>query len=204
MGMVVEMADGGDLTDLYKQKKGQDYSFKIGLKIVLGAAKGLAHMHSMPTPIVHRDVKSGNILVMADGVTGKLGDCGVSRRVDLESNMTIIGSPLWAAPELLAGKRYCEDVDTFSLGAVLYEVAVRELPYESDFAKYKKQHGNNGKNKIMREIAAGQRRPELAGKARKCRRYGVGGAFRKRESAVAGCEFGRVLGFGRGKQFTRD
>ena len=115
-GMVIEKADGGDLRRLYKQTMGQQYSFELGLKIVLGAAKGLAYMHSMPTPFVHRDVKSQNIMVMGDGVTGKLGDCGESRRIDLDSTMTRTGSPLWAAPELLAGKRYSEIVDSYSLG----------------------------------------------------------------------------------------
>ena len=94
IGMVIEFAGGGDLQHLYQ---GETFSFKIGLKVVLGAAKGLAHMHSMPTPVVHRDIKSGNVMVMSDGVTGKIGDCGESRRVDLNNTMTQMGSPLWAA-----------------------------------------------------------------------------------------------------------
>ena len=94
IGMIIEFAGGGDLAHLYK---GDTFSFKIGLKVVLGAAKGLAHMHSMPTPVVHRDIKSGNVMVMSDGVTGKVGDCGESRRVDLNNTMTQTGSPLWAA-----------------------------------------------------------------------------------------------------------
>merc|ERR1711965_1121731 len=65
IGMIIEFAGGGDLAHLYK---GDTFSFKIGLKVVLGAAKGLAHMHSMPTPVVHRDIKSDNVMVMSDGV----------------------------------------------------------------------------------------------------------------------------------------
>ena len=72
---------GGDLRNQYQQKDGREYSFPIGLKIVIGAALGLAHMHTMPEPMIHRDIKSMNIMVMPDGETGKLGDCGESRRV---------------------------------------------------------------------------------------------------------------------------
>ena len=102
IGMVIELAGGGDLMDLYsKKREGQEYSFKLGLEVVLGAAKGLAHMHSMPTPVVHRDVKSGNIMIVNDEnagrKVGKIADCGESRRVDLDSTMTATGSPLWAA-----------------------------------------------------------------------------------------------------------
>ena len=79
--MVTELAKGGDLAQVYNEKKGNAFSFEIGLQIVSGAAMGLAHMHSMPVPVVHRDIKSGNILVMEDGKTGKVGDCGESRRV---------------------------------------------------------------------------------------------------------------------------
>ena len=122
-GIVIEIARGGDLRGFYakKREEGSKYSFKLALKIILGAAKGLAHMHSMPTPIVHRDVKSSNIMVMSEGgckggsggggsggggggsenknydELGKLGDCGESRRVDLNATMTQTGSPLWAA-----------------------------------------------------------------------------------------------------------
>ena len=101
VGMVIELANGGDLMEFYEGKtKGQTYSFHLALRVVLGAAKGLAHMHSMPTPVVHRDVKSGNIMIMNDdkeGQTGKVADCGESRRIDLNSTMTQTGSPLWAA-----------------------------------------------------------------------------------------------------------
>ena len=105
--MVVELAGGGDLMALYNNKDKEAYSFKTGLKVVLGAAKGLAYMHSMPTPAVHRDIKSGNIMVMEDGVTGKLGDCGESRRVDIDSTMTQPGSPLWAAVRFCSRDRSC-------------------------------------------------------------------------------------------------
>ena len=109
------MADGGDLRGLYRKKKkdnkedgegegGLEYTFLVGLKIVLGAAKGLAYMHSMPNPIVHRDVKSGNIMVMNDG-EGKLGDCGESRRIDLNATMTRTGSPLWGERRVGEGGR---------------------------------------------------------------------------------------------------
>ena len=78
--MVIELA-AGDLAGLLKEKQGIPYSFAVGVQVVTGAAKGLTYMHSMPTPVVQRDVKSGNIMVMQDGVTGKVGDCGESRRV---------------------------------------------------------------------------------------------------------------------------
>ena len=99
-GMVIELANGGDLMSFYMQKKTeQEYSFKLALQIVLGAARGLAHMHSMPTPVVHRDMKSENIMIVneEEKAVGKVADCGESRRVDLGSTMTMSGSPLWAA-----------------------------------------------------------------------------------------------------------
>ena len=122
VGMVIELAEGGDLMDLYTEKKeGRAYSFKAALKIVAGAAKGLAHMHAMPAPVVHRDIKSANIMIMGDGITGKVADCGESRRVDLESTMTKTGTPLWAAVSREGGGRgdafplCCETLSACSL-----------------------------------------------------------------------------------------
>ena len=72
-----------DLRGFYaKPTVGKDdtYTFPKGQMVVAGTAKGLAYMHSMPSPVLHRDIKSGNIMVMKDG-TGKVGDCGESRRI---------------------------------------------------------------------------------------------------------------------------
>ena len=249
LGVVMEWAGGGDLRTLYQDKSGHEFSFKLGLKIVGDVAKGIVHMQSMPEPVIHRDIKSMNVLVMDDFETGKVADCGESRRVDLNATMTRVGSPLWAAvscwrggrlllccavlycavlcsgapcstrlcsarlcsalrgstallpltknrslpspsilspqPELLAGKRYCEDVDTYSFGVVLYEVAARELPYLQKM-KASKASGEKGlKPKIMSDIAQGRLRPELEQDV--CRRYGIGSKFKKRESISMGC-----------------
>ena len=82
-------------------------------------------------------------------------------------------------PELLLGKRYNEDVDTFSFGVVLYEIAVRDIPYGDEIAKFKKQKRAGGSKKMMREVAYGDRKPTLDGRV-ECRKYGVPGSFKKR------------------------
>ena len=97
VGAVIELATNGDLKEYYGE---DDYIFLKALKVLAGAAKGMAYMHSMPVPVVHRDLKSGNIMIMGDGTTGKIGDVGESRRLDVNSTMTQTGTPLWAAVRL--------------------------------------------------------------------------------------------------------
>ena len=181
IGMVVELAEAGDVQGLYEDKDKRPYSLLLGLKVLAGAAKGLAYMHSMPVPIVHRDIKSGNIMVMmneAQSLTGKVGDCGESRRVALDHTMTRMGSPLWAAPELLAGERYCEDVDTYSFGVVMYEVATRQLPYMGRIvSKGRKSERQKMAMRLMQDIAKGKERIGLD--VQICKRHGVGQGFKK-------------------------
>ena len=55
--------------------------------------------------------------------------------------MTGVGSPLWAAPEILRGKRYNESVDVWSFGILLYEIMVKELPYRKERDAYAKKGG---------------------------------------------------------------
>ena len=71
--------------------------------------------------IIHRDVKSENIFISADG-NYKLGDFGVARTVLASSGaLTQVGSPSYMAPEMFqAGKTYNASVDTYALGLVLY------------------------------------------------------------------------------------
>ena len=83
-------------------------------------------------------------------------------------------------PELLAGKRYCEDVDTYSLGIVMFEVAMRKLPYSKRMSDFKKKGGKGVDSSMMRDISTGLLDLELDGKT--CRLHGVSMAYRKRES----------------------
>ncbi len=82
-------------------------------------------------------------------------------------------------PELLAGKRYNEDVDAYSFGVVLFEIAACRLPYARRREVYKKKGGKGLDMKMMREISLGLLKPELAGEIQ-CKRFRVGGAFKKR------------------------
>ena len=79
--------------------------------------------------------------------------------------MTRIGSPLWAAPEVLGGRRYCEHVDTYSLGVVMFEIAVRAYPYAKRLKEFKSQGGRGMDMKLMRSIASGKRRIKLEGES---------------------------------------
>ena len=169
IGAVIEFAGSGGLNDVLKSK---DFSLLQGMEILSSAAIGVAHMHGMSVPVVHRDLKSANIMVMADGTTGKVGDCGESRRVDTNSTMTSTGSPLWAAPEILAGKRYCEDVDTYSFGVIMYEVATRKLPYHERIADWRRNGGKGMDRSMLRGIASGLIALELS--ASSCKEFGVG------------------------------
>ncbi|KAL3671373.1 hypothetical protein V7S43_003299 [Phytophthora oleae] len=70
--------------------------------IVLHIAEALAYLHSLSPKIIHRDLKSKNVL-LNDEMEAKLSDFGISReRFDTEASMTAgMGTSFWIAPELL-------------------------------------------------------------------------------------------------------
>ena len=95
--------------------------------IALGVAAGLAYVHSKN--MLHRDVKSLNILLDADDFP-KICDFGLSRVVTRDSFMTPnIGTPQWTAPEVLESKAYDEKADVYSFGIMLWEMLTRDIPF---------------------------------------------------------------------------
>lgn len=80
--------------------------------------------------ILHRDLKPANILLHKDQV--KLADFGFCRSLATEKDMakTMVGSPIYMAPEVLFGKDYSINAEIWSLGCVLYEMLFGECPYE--------------------------------------------------------------------------
>jgi len=81
---------------------------------------------------MHRDVKPENILIKQN--VFKLADFGFCKELKSESHMTktMLGSPLYMAPEVLRGESYTSNADIWSLGVILYEMLVGRCPFESN------------------------------------------------------------------------
>lgn len=131
--IVLEYANRGDLhSELQNRKRlgkhfGNDEVWGILAQVLLG----LRHIHARG--IVHRDVKTMNLLLNDQGVI-KLGDFGVSRQMS-EHTMQLqsfYGTPLYLSPELIEGRPYTQSTDLWSLGVVLYELLSLELPFKGN------------------------------------------------------------------------
>lgn len=79
--------------------------------------------------MIHRDLKSSNLLLSADWRTAKVCDLGLARTVDsaTDAAMTVSGSELWMAPEIAMEKPYHQPADVFSYGTssgVFYSIVL--------------------------------------------------------------------------------
>lgn len=81
--------------------------------------------------IMHRDLKPDNIFFHDRQL--KLGDFGFCKSMPNEGDMTstMLGSPIYMAPEVLRGEIYTSKADIWSLGVVLYEMLFGVCPFES-------------------------------------------------------------------------
>ncbi|GLE10929.1 hypothetical protein PINS_up023201 [Pythium insidiosum] len=133
--VVTEFMDGGDLRTLLQtfNDQGRPVGFDAcKLQIARHVIEGLAYLHSLQPAVLHRDLKSRNVLLSADAQRAKLIDFGVSRlRADQNSSTmtTCVGTLRWMAPEVMVGGRYGESADVFSFGVVLSELDTHEIPY---------------------------------------------------------------------------
>ena len=88
--IVMEFAQAGTLEDFLKEQDPEEpLSHKIVLNILIGLARGLAYCHSRsPLPVIHRDIKSENVL-LTNGLVPKLADLGEARAADENGAMTM-------------------------------------------------------------------------------------------------------------------
>ena len=108
---------------------GVDEAVKIAIEIV----EGLQEAHSKG--IVHRDIKSANIMLTAAGRV-KVMDFGLAKssgRTQLTQSGTTVGTVAYMSPEQAKGESVDHRTDIWSLGIVLYEMITGELPFKADY-----------------------------------------------------------------------
>ena len=121
------------------------------LGIAADAAKGMLYLHTRSPPIIHRDLKSPNLLVDALWHV-KISDFNLSRAMEQESFSTslAITNPRWLAPEVLRGEHGGRAADVYSFGVVLWELMTWRLPWGEETNPFSIINGVlNGKNLVI-------------------------------------------------------
>lgn len=135
--LIMEYAPGGELFDyIVKRQRVSDISSSRFFQQIIS---GVEYLHRLN--IVHRDLKPENLLLDHNNNI-KIVDFGLSNTYKNDQKLkTACGSPCYAAPEMIAGKKYSGiRVDIWSCGVIMYALLCGYLPFEDKNTKilYKK------------------------------------------------------------------
>jgi serine/threonine protein kinase len=129
--LVMELVDGQPLSEII-ERYGRLEPYVV-MDIVAQSARALDAAHR--AGIVHRDIKPGNLLIMADGTT-KITDFGIAKAnvpdVSLTATGIVMGTALYVSPEQATGQPLSGSSDVYSLGVVAYECLAGDPPFVAD------------------------------------------------------------------------
>ena len=145
--IVMEFAANGSLWAVLHGRARGECTPRRRLQWAAETAKGMAYLHSRSPPIVHRDLKSGNLLVCQDWHI-KVSDFGLARTKSSDAARTQVGTYAWMAPEVLENKPYDERADIYSFAIVLWELLTAVEPFKGMHPM-----------QVMRAIDKGERPP---------------------------------------------
>ena len=138
--IITELCSNGSLLDVLKRARASpalaaELTWPRRLRMALDAAAGMFYLHALSTPLIHRDLKSPNLLVDAHWRV-KIADLGMSKV--LEEASAASGScstaggpdnPRWMPPEVFEARRATAASDVFSFAVVLWELLTWKLPW---------------------------------------------------------------------------
>lgn len=128
--IVMEYVKGHTLKQLIKKRGPLPTRETIWIMKQLASALMEAHKNGL----IHRDIKSQNILIKDDGMV-KLADFGIAllnNSIQLTSKDSVLGSVHYLAPELVKGEKSSMKSDIYSLGIVMYELLRGDVPFKGD------------------------------------------------------------------------
>nr|XP_043610443.1 leucine-rich repeat receptor protein kinase HPCA1 [Erigeron canadensis] len=129
--LVYEFMSNGTLRESLSGKSGIHLDWKRRLRIALGSARGLTYLHELANPpIIHRDIKSTNIL-LDENLTAKVADFGLSKLIsDTEGNVStqVKGTMGYLDPEYYMTQQLTDKSDVYSFGVVMLELITARPP----------------------------------------------------------------------------
>jgi serine/threonine protein kinase len=127
--IAMEYLDGESLEKALLRQADLPFVLKVGYIVRICQALEYAHKNR----VVHRDIKPANIMVNSDGVV-KVVDFGIARLVDFSRTHTntVIGTPIYMAPELFRKNRADERTDIWAAGVTFYELICYQRPFPGD------------------------------------------------------------------------
>ncbi|PIN02050.1 Serine/threonine protein kinase [Handroanthus impetiginosus] len=139
--LVYEYMPNGSLWDRLHTCNKLQLDWETRHEIALGAAKGLEYLHhGYDRPVIHRDVKSSNIL-LDEELKPRIADFGLAKIVQAnsmkESTQIIAGTHGYIAPEYAYTNKVNEKSDLYSFGVVLMELVTGKRPIEPEFGEHK-------------------------------------------------------------------
>lgn len=132
MMIVMEFAPGGNLYDYLRSRgEGNLLQEEDVLHLFCQLVLGMQHIHN--SNILHRDIKSNNILLDRTHRIVKIGDFGISKILSSKSKAhTVVGTPCYLSPELCQERPYNQKSDVWALGCVLYEMLTLRRAFEAE------------------------------------------------------------------------
>lgn len=129
LSIVTEFLPRGSLYRLIHRSNGH-LDERRQMRMALDVARGMNYLHNSTPVIVHRDLKSPNLLVDKNWVV-KVCDFGLSRlkHNTFLSSKSTAGTPEWMAPEVLRNEPSNEKSDVYSFGVILWELATLQQPW---------------------------------------------------------------------------
>ncbi|MGA8264032.1 MAG: serine/threonine-protein kinase, partial [Ignavibacteriaceae bacterium] len=133
MFIVMEYVKGKELVDFVNKNQGEPLPFNDIINYTIQIAEGLSAAHK--EGIIHRDIKSSNIMITNDGKI-KIMDFGLAKlrgKTKLTKIGTTIGTIEYMSPEQAQGEEVDQRADIWSFGIVLYEMLTGKMPFRGEY-----------------------------------------------------------------------